>query len=216
MSIHQQYRYIAVEGNIGSGKTSLSTVIAKQMNIHHVLERYKDNPFLPLFFKKPSAHALNNELAFMHDRNELINDIKSCISKDMQVVSDFAPFKSRLFAQCNLNESEWLLFEREYVKTKFNELKPDLLIYIHSDTGRLMQNIKKRGRDFESNINEEYLKKIEKAYHKEMEKINAYPVLYLQASQADFIGRKDTRDFILNLLSNNYDNKTHSFLLQNC
>jgi len=183
-----KFNFLTIEGNIGSGKTSLSKKIASDFNAKLILEEFADNPFLPKFYNNPKSNAFPLELFFMAERfNQLSGEkISADLFSDF-TISDYSFFKSKLFAQNNLGQDELNLFNRLY-KIMFSTIKkPDLLIYLHADIARLQENIKNRGREYEQNINNEYLKQIEKKYFDYLKKQNDFPVLMLDISKVNFM-----------------------------
>ena len=201
-----KYNFLVIEGNIGSGKTNLAKKIAEDFNGKLILEAFADNPFLPKFYKESERNALPLELFFMAERFQQLNDKKNTSDLFSKlIVADYSFFKSKLFAQNNLKEDELNLFNRLYDIMFYNVKKPELLIYIHSDVGRLQKNIKKRGRKFELEIKDEYLKSIENKYLDYLKKQRDFPVLIIDVSSIDFVNNKSSYKKILdeiNFISN--------------
>ena len=186
--MNMKFNFIVIEGNIGSGKTSLSKKIANNFNGKLILEEFADNPFLPKFYKEAERNAFPLELSFMAGRFQQLSGEKSKADLFTEFrISDYSFFKSTLFAQNNLKEDELNLFNQLYHIMFSSVRKPDLLVYLHSKVGRLQENIKKRGRDYEQNIKDEYLKNIEDKYFDYLKKQNDFPVLILDVSEVDFI-----------------------------
>jgi len=186
-----KFDFLTIEGNIGSGKTILSKKISSDFNGKLILEEFSRNPFLPRFYKDPQANAFPLELSFMAERFHQLSGEKSetdLFSKF--TVSDYSFFKSLLFAQNNLGKDELNLFNRLYNIMFSTVKKPNLLIYLHADIRKLQENIKRRGREYEQNINNSYLKNIEKKYFDYLKKQNDFPVLMLDISKANFIEDK--------------------------
>ena len=201
-----RYNFLVIEGNIGSGKTNLAKKIAEDFNGKLILEAFEDNPFLPKFYKESERNALPLELFFMAERFQQLNDKKNTSDLFSKlIVADYSFFKSKLFAQNNLKEDELNLFNRLYDIMFSSIKKPELLIYIHSDIARLQKNIKKRGRKFELEIKDEYLKSIEKKYLDYLKKQRDFPVLIIDVSSIDFVNNKSSYKKILdeiNFISN--------------
>ena len=201
-----RYNFLVIEGNIGSGKTNLAKKIAEDFNGKLILETFADNPFLPKFYKESEKNALPLELFFMAERFQQLNDKKNTSDLFSKlIVADYSFFKSKLFAQNNLKEDELNLFNRLYDIMYYNVKKPELLIYIHSDVARLQKNIKKRGRKFELEIKDEYLKSIENKYLDYLKKQRDFPVLIIDVSSIDFVNNKSSYKKILdeiNFISN--------------
>ena len=156
-----QYKYIAIEGNIGSGKTTLATMLSADFNVRLMLEEFAENPFLPKFYEAPDRHAFPLELFFMAERYHQLRNLQEQDLFQPQIISDYFFIKSKLFAHNNLQNDEMQLFNRLFDIMYSSLPKPDLLVYLYADIGRLQQNIKKRGRHFEQNISDTYLQSIQ-------------------------------------------------------
>ena len=194
------YSHTAIEGNIGSGKTTLATMIANDMDARLVLEHFADNPFLPKFYSDPEKHAFPLELFFMAERYHQLKKLKEQDLFKPQIVSDYFFVKSKLFAQNNLKKDEMQLFNRLFDIMLSSLSKPDLLVYLYSDVERLQQNIKNRGRDFEQNISDEYLQNIQDKYLDFLRKQSDFPVLLLDVTNVDFVADKNIYDKIGELI----------------
>ncbi len=194
------YSHIAIEGNIGSGKTTLATMLANDMDARLVLEQFADNPFLPKFYSDPEKHAFPLELFFMAERYHQLKNLKEQDLFKPQIVSDYFFVKSKLFAQNNLKKDEMQLFNRLFDIILSSLSKPDLLVYLYSDVERLQQNIKNRGRDFEQNISDEYLQNIQDKYLDFLRKQSDFPVLLLDVTNVDFVTDKNIYDKIGELI----------------
>lgn len=194
------YSHIAIEGNIGSGKTTLATMLANDIDARLVLEQFADNPFLPKFYSDPEKHAFPLELFFMAERYHQLKNLKEQDLFKPQIVSDYFFVKSKLFAQNNLKKDEMQLFNRLFDIMLSSLSKPDLLVYLYSDVERLQQNIKNRGRDFEQNISDEYLQKIQDKYLDFLRKQSDFPVLLLDVTSVDFVADKNIYDKIGELI----------------
>ena len=142
-----QFNYIAIEGNIGAGKTTLTTKIAEDFNAKTVLERFADNPFLPKFYEDQNRYAFPLEMSFLADRYQQISDdlAQFDLFKDF-IIADYHIFKSLIFAKVTLTDDEYRLY-RKLFEIIYKEMpKPDLYIYLYQNTERLLDNIKNRGR----------------------------------------------------------------------
>jgi deoxyadenosine/deoxycytidine kinase len=183
-----KYNYIAIEGNIGAGKTSLATKIAHDFNAKLILERFADNPFLPKFYEDASRYAFTLEMSFLADRYQQISDDLSQLDlfKDF-IVSDYDVFKSLIFSKITLQEDEFGLY-RKLFQLMYKDLKkPELYIYLYQNTERLQQNIKKRGRDYEQNIENDYLEKINTGYLDFLKIQTDFNVKIIDVSDKDFV-----------------------------
>ena len=194
------YSHIAIEGNIGSGKTTLATMLSNDIDARLVLEQFADNPFLPKFYSDPEKHAFPLELFFMAERYHQLKNLKEQDLFKPQIVSDYFFVKSKLFAQNNLKKDEMQLFNRLFDIMLSSLSKPDLLVYLYSDVERLQQNIKNRGRDFEQNISDEYLQNIQDKYLDFLRKQSDFPVLLLDVTNVDFVTDKNIYDKIGELI----------------
>lgn len=185
--------YIAVEGNIGAGKTSFSTMISEDFNAKLILERFKDNPFLPKFYENKERYAFSLEMSFLADRYQQLSDdlAQYDLFKDF-VISDYDVFKSLIFAKITLHEDEYSLYHKLFHLMYKELVKPELYIYLYQNTERLLENIKKRGRDYEQNIQPEYLIDINKSYLNFIKSQSNMKVQIIDISGLDFVSnRKD-------------------------
>ncbi len=198
----EKYNYIAIEGNIGAGKTTLTNRIAEDFNAKTVLERFADNPFLPKFYEDQHRYAFPLEMSFLADRYQQISDdlAQFDLFKDF-IVADYHIFKSLIFAKITLTEDEYRLY-RKLFEIIYKEMpKPDLYIYLYQNTTRLLQNIKHRGRSYEQEIPAEYLDKINRGY---LDYIKSQPdlnVLVIDVSEKDFVQNQQDYVYILDQIS---------------
>lgn len=185
--------YIAVEGNIGAGKTSFSTMVSEDFNAKLILERFKDNPFLPKFYENKERYAFPLEMSFLADRYQQLSDdlAQYDLFKDF-VISDYDVFKSLIFAKITLHEDEYSLYHKLFHLMYKELVKPELYIYLYQNTERLLENIKKRGRDYEQNIQPDYLVNINKSYLNFIKSQSNMKVQVIDISGLDFVSnRKD-------------------------
>lgn len=183
-----RFNYIAIEGNIGAGKTSLATKIAEDFNGKLILERFADNPFLPKFYEDNSRYAFPLEMSFLADRYQQISDDLAQLDlfKDF-IVSDYDVVKSLIFAKVTLQSEEYKLY-RKLFDIMYKEIpKPDLYVYLYQNTERLLKNIKKRGRDYEQKIPSEYLDKINNGYLEFIRTHKNLNVKIIDVSDLDFV-----------------------------
>ena len=195
----EKFNYIAFEGNIGAGKTTLVNKIAEDFNAKTVLERFADNPFLPKFYKDQNRYAFPLEMSFLADRYQQLSDdlAQFDLFKDF-IVADYHIFKSLIFAKITLAEDEYRLY-RNLFDIIYKEMpKPDLYIYLYQNTERLLQNIKKRGRNYEQNIEADYLDKINNGYLEYIKSQTDLNVLIIDVSNRDFVKKHEDYLFILN------------------
>jgi len=188
MSKITDYEYIAIEGNIGVGKTSLATKIAADYNGQLVLEEFAENPFLPKFYENRERYAFPLELSFLSERFAQLKSVLA--TKDLFkeiVVADYFIHKCLIFSKANLQGDEYDLFSKMYSIIEQSLPKPDLLIYLHVDTGQLLQNIKKRGRDYEQNIKAEYLEEVKESYFSFIKQHRNLNILTIDVTGLDFV-----------------------------
>ncbi|OBX23856.1 MULTISPECIES: 2-amino-4-hydroxy-6-hydroxymethyldihydropteridine diphosphokinase [Bizionia] len=193
------YNYMAIEGNIGAGKTSLATMISTDFNAKLVLERFADNPFLPKFYEDAKRYAFTLEMSFLADRYQQISDDLSQLDlfKDF-IVSDYDIYKSLIFSKITLPEDEFKLYRRLFYLMYKDIAKPELYIYLYQNTQRLQENIKKRGRDYEQNIQDDYLEKINAGYLNFLKNQEELNVKIIDISNRDFVNRREDYLWILN------------------
>ena len=194
----EKYNYVAIEGNIGSGKTSLSNLMSDEFNAKIVLERFADNPFLPKFYEDQERFAFPLEMSFLADRyQQLTDDLAQFDLFKNFIVSDYYIFKSLIFAQVTLQKEEYALY-RKMFDIMYKEIsKPDLYIYLYQNTDRLLENIKKRGRIYEQNIEASYLQKIHVGYTNFIKTEQDLNTLIIDVSELDFINNhKDYREVL--------------------
>lgn len=191
----QQYNYIAIEGNIGAGKTTLAEKMAQDFNGKTVFERFADNPFLPKFYKDQNRFAFPLEMSFLADRYQQLSDdlAQFDLFKDF-VVADYHIFKSLIFAKVTLQEEEFRLYKTIFDIIYREMPKPDLYVYLYQNTNRLLQNIKRRGRSYEQEIPADYLDKINKGYLDYINSQTNLNVLIIDVSDKDFV--KNQSDYI--------------------
>lgn len=202
ISITEKYNYIAIEGNIGAGKTSLTKLIANSFNAKIVLERFADNPFLPKFYEDNERYAFPLEMSFLADRyQQLSDDLAQFDLFKNFIVSDYYIFKSLIFAQITLQNDEYFLY-RKMFDIMYKEIsKPDLYIYLYQTTPRLIENIKKRGRDYEQKITPEYLDKIHKGYANFINTEENLKTVIIDVSDKDFVNNSDDYKEIIDLIN---------------
>ncbi|MBP1838320.1 2-amino-4-hydroxy-6-hydroxymethyldihydropteridine diphosphokinase [Formosa algae] len=186
---HQNF--IAIEGNIGAGKTSLATKMSEDFNAKLVLERFADNPFLPKFYEDGPRYAFPLEMSFLADRYQQISDDLSQLDlfKDF-IVSDYDVFKSLIFSRITLQEDEFKLYRKLFYIMYKDIAKPDLYVYLYQNTERLQQNIKKRGREYEQQIEDDYLNKINLGYLEFLKNQTELKVKIIDISDMDFVANR--------------------------
>jgi deoxyguanosine kinase len=197
------FNYIAIEGNIGAGKTTLTNKLAEDFNAKTVLERFADNPFLPKFYEDQNRYAFPLEMSFLADRYQQISDdlAQFDLFKDF-IVADYHIFKSLIFAKVTLAEDEYRLY-RNLFDIIYKEMpKPDLYIYLYQSTEKLLENIKQRGRTYEQEIPAEYLEKINSGYLDYIKSQKELNVLIIDVTNRDFLENQTDYIYILEQIKN--------------
>ncbi|WP_421807951.1 2-amino-4-hydroxy-6-hydroxymethyldihydropteridine diphosphokinase [Flagellimonas sp.] len=208
--LFSQLQLIAIEGNIGAGKTTLSKMISDDFNAKLVLERFADNPFLPKFYEDQARYAFPLEMSFLADRYQQFMDDTSQFDLFKNfMVSDYDIFKSLIFAKVTLQKEEFNLYRKVFSFMYKEVKKPEIYLYLYQNTERLLANIKKRGRDYEQNIAPEYLEKINRGY---LDFIKSNPTqnsIILDVGELDFVSHPEDYEFIIqkledHILSSNF------------
>lgn len=209
-----KYNFIAIEGNIGAGKTSLANLISKDFNAKLILEQFEDNSFLSKFYEEPDKYAFPLEMSFLASRFQQLKDQlgQQDLFKSF-TISDYYIIKSLIFANKTLAEDEFKLYTR-FFNIIFQQLPhPDLLVYLHVETSKLKENIKIRGRSYEQNIENKYLEKIQSGYFDFIKQQNKFPVLVIDTNNTDFVQNKDDYNKILSVMNKEYLPGVHRILL---
>jgi deoxyguanosine kinase len=203
------YHFITIEGNIGAGKTTLAHLLAKHYNARLILEEFADNPFLPKFYENPAQYAFPLELFFMAERFKQQKDLLQ--QKDMfqsLSISDYLFTKCLLFAKVTLPEDEFRLYQRLFEIINQQLIQPEILIYLHAPVSKLQSNIRNRNRSYEQNIPDDYLFNIQETYTHYIKQHNI-KTLYVDASNADFLGNEKHLQVILDALEKEYEDGQH-------
>ena len=180
-------KFIAIEGNIGAGKTTLCHRLAARTGCSLVLEQFTDNPFLPPFYEQPERYAFPVELFFMTERHkQLLEHFANPDLFSTLTVADYFFVKTLLFAKNNLSEEEFRLFQRLFSVLNATFPKPDMLLYLHRPVDALLRQIRQRGREIERNISPTYLEEIQNAYFDYLKTETETPVIVLDLGNADF------------------------------
>lgn len=194
-----QTNFIAIEGNIGAGKTTLANKMSDEFNAKLVLERFADNPFLPKFYEDQNRYAFPLEMSFLADRYQQFTEDTSQYDLFRSfMISDYDIYKSLIFAQITLQKDEFALYKKLFNLMYKEVKKPRIYVYLYQTTEKLLDNIKKRGRDYEKNIEPEYLNKINQGY---FDFIRSYPEqnnLVIELGDLDFVERQEDYETIVN------------------
>ncbi len=190
-----KFSYVAIEGNIGAGKTTLAEAIAIDFNAKLVLERFADNPFLPKFYEDKSRYAFPLEMSFLADRYQQVHDDLGQLDlfKDF-VVADYDIYKSLIFAKVTLQEEEYKLYRRLF-EMMYKEIKrPELYVFLFQSTDKLIENIKKRGRGYEQKIEPDYLESLQRGYLDFIKSQSESKVRIIDITEMDFV--KNRKDYL--------------------
>lgn len=196
------YSYIAIEGNIGAGKTSLAKIVSNKFNADLVMEEFADNTFLPQFYENPDRFAFPLEMSFLAERYQQLKlQQEKSLESNKLLVTDYIFEKSLLFAQVNLKGHELELFKKFFSLINSSLRKPDLILYLNKTTPNLLDNISKRGRIYEKSIPASYLDNITEQYLLHLDKIKNERILILDSNNIDFVGDSNQLRYILELLN---------------
>jgi deoxyadenosine/deoxycytidine kinase len=211
--LRMKYNFVTIEGNIGAGKTTLAHLLSKHFNARLILEEFADNPFLPKFYENPGQYAFPLELFFMAERYKQLKDLLQ--TKDMFqniTISDYLFTKCLLFAKVNLPDEEFRLYQKLFEIINPQIIQPDIVIYLHTPVKKLQENIKKRNRDYEQSIPNDYLFTLQETYTQYIKQHNI-KTLYVDASNADFLGNEEHMKVIINALDKEYEDGQHYITL---
>lgn len=211
-----EFNYIVVEGNIGAGKTSLASMIAADFNGRLITERFADNPFLPKFYKDPDKYSFPLELSFLAERyRQLREELTSPDLFSSFSISDYYFMKSLIFASSTLGSDEYTLYRQIFDIIYTTVPRPDLYVYLHADTDRLLENISKRGREYEKSITREYLKRIQDGYFNFFRQNSDMKYLILDISNVDFVNSKEDYELVTGkIFSEQYQTGVNRLILR--
>lgn len=205
-----KYNYIAIEGNIGAGKTTLATRLSEEFNARLILERFEDNSFLPKFYEQPDIYAFPLEMSFLADRYQQLKE-KLAMQELFTTftISDYFIDKSLIFAKNNLKADEFNLYSRLFQIISTFLPRPDLLVYLYLDIPRLKENINKRGREYERLIQDDYLEKIQAGYLNHFRSLNGLRILIIDTNKVDFMENEQDYQAFLEVIGTDYDIGIH-------
>jgi len=190
-----KYKYLVIEGNIGAGKTSLATLLARETGSRLVLEAFSDNPFLPKFYEDPNRYAFQLELSFLSERyHQIKTELGHPDLFGQSVISDYYLAKSFIFSKYNLKDDEMKLFEKLFSIINLQAPVPDLYVYLHVPVEKLLENIKNRGRSYEKHIRYEYLKEVQAGYFGFLKSQQSMKILVLDTGELDFVNNESHLD----------------------
>lgn len=197
----KKLNFVAIEGNIGAGKTTLTHRIAEDFNAKSIFEGFADNPFLPKFYQDANRYAFPLEMSFLADRySQLSDDLAQFDLFKAFIIADYYIFKSLIFAQITLEEDEFRLYQQVFDIMYKETPKPNLYVFLYQNTDRLLENIQKRGRSYESDISGQYLDKVTQGYINFMKTLPSNKVLLIDISDLDFVANQADYIQILDLI----------------
>ena len=192
--------YIALEGPIGVGKTSLAQMLSRELSTRLVLEDFEDNPFLSDFYNDPERFAFQTQLFFLLQRYRQQQELRQVDMFQKLLVTDYMFVKDRLFASLNLNEKEMQLYDTVANLLERNVIKPDIVIYLQADTDLLMENIAKRGRRMEKNITWEYIDALNQVYTDYFFRYQETPLVIINTNNIDFVNNENDLEEVINYI----------------
>ena len=192
--------YIAIEGPIGVGKTSLAQLLSKELGARLVLEDFEDNPFLPDFYNDPERFGFQTQLFFLLQRYRQQQDLRQVDLFQKLLITDYMFVKDRLFASLNLDDKEMHLYDTVASLLERNIIKPDLVIYLQADTDILMKNIEKRGRNMERNITWEYIDALNQVYTEYFFRYQDTPLVIINTNNIDFVENENDLKEVINYI----------------
>ena len=192
--------YVAIEGAIGVGKTSLAKLLSERLGAKLVLEKFEENPFLSVFYDDPGRFAFQTQLFFLLQRYQQQQELRQVDMFHNLLISDYMFIKDRLFASLNLDEKEMSLYDSIANMLERNVINPDLIIYLQADTSTLMKNIAKRGREFEANISYDYINALNEIYTEYFFRYNETPLVIINTNHIDFVNNSADLDQVIDYI----------------
>lgn len=204
------YNYIAIEGTIGAGKTSLATMLSAELNTRLILEQFEENDFLPKFYKDPEKYAFPLELSFLASRfQQLKTELSVTDIFRNAIISDYFISKSLIFSKATLQEDEFNLYAKLFNIINLSLPAPDLIVYLYASVLRLKSNIILRGRSYEQNIENSYLERIQEGYFEYLGKLYDFRILVIDTNRLDFVNNKRHYEWIKGKIFRPYDAGIH-------
>ncbi|HVN47419.1 MAG TPA: deoxynucleoside kinase [Bacteroidota bacterium] len=191
MQLSSEIHYIAIEGVIGAGKTSLARMVSERLGARLVLEQFEENPFLPKFYEDPEHFAFQTQIFFLLSRYKQQQELYQADLFHSHIVSDYIFEKDKIFAYLTLRDDELKLYENVLTAIEKSIPPPDLVVYLQSGVERLLDNIKIRGREMERNMSEEYIRELNEAYNYFFFRYKSAPLLIVKATEIDFVNNPD-------------------------
>jgi deoxyguanosine kinase len=191
VQMSSEIHYIAIEGVIGAGKTSLARMLSERLGARLVLEQFEENPFLAKFYEDPEHYAFQTQIFFLLSRYKQQQELYQADLFHSHIVSDYIFEKDKIFAYLTLRDDELKLYENVLTAIEKSIPPPDLVVYLQSGVERLLDNIKVRGRDMERNMSEEYIRELNEAYNYFFFRYKSAPLLIVKATEIDFVNNPD-------------------------
>ena len=192
--------YVAIEGVIGVGKTSLSGLLEDRLNAKLVLEKFDENPFLSEFYIDPERYAFQTQLFFLLSRYRQQQELRQINVFHNLVISDYMFVKDRLFASLNLDEKEMSLYDSIAKILEKNIINPDLVIYLQADTQKLMERIVMRDREFEKNMSPDYIEGLNQVYNEYFFRFQDCPLLIINTNDIDFVHNEEDLEEVISYI----------------
>ena len=192
--------HVAIEGSIGVGKTSLAHLLSERLDAKLILEEFEENPFLPEFYRDPERYGFQTQLFFLLSRYRQQLDLQQTDLFYKCIISDYMFAKDRLFASINLNDKEISLYDTVASLLEKNILFPNLVIFLQSDTERLMSNIRKRGREYEKQMDWKYIDVLNQVYNEYFFRYDKSPLMIINTNDIDFVNNEEDLDEVLNFI----------------
>lgn len=202
LNTNTNVNYIAVEGVIGAGKTSLANLLAQKLNAKLILENFEDNPYLEKFYQNPAEFAFRTQLFFLLERFNQLQQLTQNELFHSFIISDYIFEKDKIFAYLNLNDEELKIYEQIAKFLDKSIITPDLVIYLQTSEQKLISNIKKRNRDIEKFITEDYISNLNEAYNYFFSRYKASKILIINADESDFENNPEDLNNLINEIFN--------------
>ena len=190
-------RHIAIEGVIGAGKTTLAELLSGKLSAELILERFDENPFLAKFYESPERYAFQTQLFFLLSRFKQQQQLRQANLFHTFLITDYVFEKDKIFAYLNLEDDELKLYENVMTAIEHSVPAPDLVVFLQCSVDRLMQNIRKRGREYERNMPEQYIRDLNEGYNYFFFRYKAAPLLIVNATNIDFVKNPDDLEDLL-------------------
>ena len=191
MQLPSEIHYIAIEGVIGAGKTTLAHMLSERLSARLILENFEENPFLQKFYEDPEHYAFQTQIYFLLSRYKQQQELYQTDLFHKHIVSDYIFEKDKIFAYLTLRDDELKLYENLLSAIEKTVPQPDLVIYLQSSVDRLMENIRKRGREIEKKMSKEYIIELNEAYNYFFFRYKSSPLLIVKSTEIDFVNNND-------------------------